>query len=209
MLKQVKQDYAVPGRENITIPFFDQHGRANFVVHEDNDRDGEQSILDWQERVKTYGVVAEVRGKPWAVCSPVCLPPYKLISFGSVGRAIYRVAQELKDGKLSGAAKANAEATMEAGMVDCTLWVDFLPSDVTAWLIGFHNRFHDGMTQHFLALLLATSKSRLNGPFTGTFTASPLGTARTARARPCCARSGSRSRRTTSTPPSLSMPRSP
>jgi hypothetical protein len=43
-------------------------------------------------------------------------------------------------------------------MVDCTLFVDFTPPDVIDWLVAFHNRWHDGMQTHFLALLLRTPK---------------------------------------------------
>jgi hypothetical protein len=159
LLQRVKQDYAVPGKQDIQVQLFDEDGRDNFIVHESNDRDGEQSILDWMDRIKQYGVVGDVRGKPWAVCSKGYKPPYRLVSFGSVGRALYRIAKLYKEGKITDPKEvSNVKASLDAGFVDVTLWVDWVPKDVTDWLINFHNRWHDGMSTHFLALMLKAPK---------------------------------------------------
>ena len=76
------------------MPWFMEDGQPMFICHPENIRHQEQSILQGVRSIVENGIIAEARGKPWAVASKGNAPPYQLISFGTISRAMYRAVEE-------------------------------------------------------------------------------------------------------------------
>ena len=100
----------------------------------------------YTNRVIHEGAVSGVRGQPWAQISKGGVPPYQLLSYGTLTRAIYAAHDRAPT-------NINVIETVKVGLQNVTLFSENTPVDVLEWLIDFHNSFHQGSSftvlQHF------------------------------------------------------------
>jgi hypothetical protein len=126
--------HQVPGKVKISVPWFSASGAPNFVCHNLNRRHREQDIVEMMNCLRDNGLIAEARGHPWAVVGPDGGPPYQLLTYGTLSRALYRAVAAWPENE-------NIRMTLEAGCEDLTLFVNKLPGQVVRWLRDYHNGF--------------------------------------------------------------------
>ena len=129
-------------RSNVKASFYDEANRTKLIVPDRrNLRRNAVQIQRFKQSVLRFGNIQGVRGAAIAVLSPGGGPPWNMITYGSVSRAVYMAAEEAWD-------SPNVQATLRQGlMVD--EYDPLLPDDVAEHLRDFFNRFHQGVTQTF------------------------------------------------------------
>ena len=150
LLNKVNSWYRVPPK-NRHVKLFSEDGARLFEMQSDNIRDQKVVEDDYVRSVLTKGNVSGVRGQPWAVLSEGEQPPFNLISYGTLARAIYRAAQAEPD-------NPNVLATLEQGLENLQVYSSKTPIDVIRWLRDFHNEFHGGSGFTVLELLKLVEK---------------------------------------------------
>lgn len=121
MLNKVVELYGVPGKKNVTIDWFnnDTH-EPNFKPHPDNERHQTVVVESYIEPIARQGVVAGVRGKPFALLSRGGTPPYLLITWGTLSRAFYEAVRRFPDNHL-------IQTSLQGGLADVTLLSERTP----------------------------------------------------------------------------------
>ena len=84
-------------------------------------------------RALREGVVAGVRGQPWAQVSKGGQPRYQLLTYGTLTRAVYAAWEREPQ-------NPDVAETIRAGLKSVTLFSGHTPQDVLEWLIDFRNR---------------------------------------------------------------------
>ncbi len=74
--------------------FFDSAGTQLVVPHKDNVRKNSVQIVRYKESIKKFGNIQGVRGQAVAVLSEGNKPPWRMLTYGSVSRAIYAAHAE-------------------------------------------------------------------------------------------------------------------
>lgn len=107
-------------RRDVKIMFYSEGDKGDrlLVMHECNHRHQEAVELEYMKKVLSMGAVGAVRGQPWAVESPPThkdakpedegQAPYRLLTFGTLTRAIYRAHELEKDNQ-------NVKETLDQG----------------------------------------------------------------------------------------------
>jgi len=86
--------WQVPGKQGVSMPWFDEQGRPNFVRHPEHDRNNEIVIEDYAAGIAQQGIVTASRGKAFGLLSPSSTGfPVLLITFGSLSKALYIATQ--------------------------------------------------------------------------------------------------------------------
>eukprot|EP00959_Pyramimonas_sp_CCMP1952_P206887 4327370-Pyramimonas_sp.AAC.1 len=112
------------------------------------------------EKGLTMGNIAGVRGQPWAVLSPghgkdgEGVPPYRLVSYATLTRAVYRAVSE-------DPIDANVKETLRQGLENVQVYRASTPRDVVIWLRDFHNEFHSGPGYTVVELLKLADAAEL------------------------------------------------
>ena len=112
-------------------------GNPCLIMHECNNRHQESTEHKYMMSIIAKGNAEGVRGEPWAVQTN---DPniFKMISFGTMTRAIY------KAWKKAGMSSKFVQATMEAGLRNGVESDASMPLDVCEFLRDYHNAFHGG-----------------------------------------------------------------
>jgi hypothetical protein len=122
---------------NHTVDFFDDANTPQLMMHPENQRHQEIVEEEYVRKILTMGNVGQVRGRPWAIASAGDKPPYKLVSYGTLTRAIYKAAA-------AEPRNPNVVATLKAGLEGVEIFSHRTPVDVVRWMVLFHNEFHSG-----------------------------------------------------------------
>ena len=128
-------------KTGITLPFFDEKGGQALERHELNRRQVKAVENRFTKSVLQHGNVPGVRGAPWAT-GTWGSPPYKLITYGTLSRAVYRAVAADPDNKV-------VQLSVARGLVGADLYRPDTPPDVVRWLKRYHNEFHDGSSYTF------------------------------------------------------------
>ena len=156
MLNKVVELYGVPGKKNVTIDWFnnDTH-EPNFKPHPDNERHQTVVVESYIESIARQGVVAGVRGKPFALLFRGGTPPYLLITWGTLSRAFYEAVRRFPDNHL-------IQTSLQGGLADVTLLSERTPPDVYKWVRDYHNQFHGGSSMTCIQVLTETEEIEAN-----------------------------------------------
>ncbi len=129
-------------RSNVKAAFFDETGRTKLIVPDRrNLRHNAVQINRFKSSVLKFGNIQGVRGAALAVLSPGNKPPWNMLTYGSVSRAVYLAAEE-------NFGSPNVQATLRAGLT-VDEFDPMLPDDVAEHLRDFFNSFHQGITITF------------------------------------------------------------
>ncbi|CAK0892601.1 unnamed protein product, partial [Prorocentrum cordatum] len=146
------------------LPFFSSgfgntNGTKLLVMHDMNRRDQGAVEEDYTLKVLSMGSVPGVRGQPWAVLTADRadpdgdgVPPYQLLTFGTLTRAIYNAISREPE-------NPQVEATLEAGLHGAQIYSCRTPPDVCEFLMEFHNEFHQGSGYTLIQFVQLTEKS--------------------------------------------------
>ena len=129
------------------LPYFTD-GEPTFVCHDLNQRHHSVVISSYVKSLRKYGLTQDVRGIACAVPSPGNKAPYRMLTFGSVTRAVYIAAEKYGDEEL-------IKKTLEIGLfVD--IYDEAMPSDAARFIRDYFNSFHKGAAVSFLEILNST-----------------------------------------------------
>jgi hypothetical protein len=92
MVDKAFEVYAVS--QSATLEWFGPDDNPLIVPHPDNMRAHKHVIAKYKKYAKIYGVIQGVRGQPWCVLSTDNRPPYKMLTWGSLSRAVYEALKE-------------------------------------------------------------------------------------------------------------------
>ena len=144
MLDRIFDLYAF--QRNANIKFFDEESRPQIVPHADNLRQHRQILAKYVQKVRKFGVVEGVRGQAWAVLSAEGRGPFRMLSWGTLSRAVYE-AHRIDP------TNPNVQKTLENGLRNVVLLHHRTPKDITDFLRDFHNRWHGGADKSFTDLV--------------------------------------------------------
>ncbi len=72
-----------------TLAFFNADGQEQLIDHPLNTRIEETTIEEYAESVERHGNVSEVRGAPFVQLSADDKPPYMMITYRQLSKAVY------------------------------------------------------------------------------------------------------------------------
>ena len=149
LLNKIFEAYRVmlPGADQM-LPFYSSDGAELLVDHPLNCRHQTLVVKEYCESVLKNGNVPGVRGAPWAVLSTGNTPPYKLITYRTLSKAVYMAKKVAPENPL-------VIASIEAGLPNAVLFDCRIPEDVVIWLRDYHNGFHNGASTSFVEVLKA------------------------------------------------------
>lgn len=140
------------------IPFYDDAGKRNFIMHADNEREQDSVIDRYVEGIVEYGINGDVRGRCFVLESAPSVSgsrqgPLQCITWGTLTRAAYR-AFETKG------AEPEVVAAKIAGMEDVCILHARTPRDVVLWLRDYHNQWHFGSGMTYIQVAWVVWPSR-------------------------------------------------
>ena len=122
LLEKIFADFAL--QRDITITWFSKTGSQLLFPHPLNIRGHKQVFAKYVVWVKKYSLTHGIRGSAWVVSSANLEPPYYLITWGSLGGAVYEAF------KTSGPESKKVELTKEKGLRGVTVFDHRTPAQV-------------------------------------------------------------------------------
>ena len=129
----------------MTLQYFTPEGNKALVRHPLNARKQDAVVMEYEKWVKEYGVLQQVRGSPCFVSVRDSYLKW-LITNASVTEAVYKAA-------VSDPSNPQVQATIAAGLQNCTEYHFDMPNDAVIWLRDKHNQFHAGSSSSVMELL--------------------------------------------------------
>jgi hypothetical protein len=127
-IRLVNKIFEVYGREVVNTAWYDTDSRELLVPHPDNIRHHDITIEDYIILLLKYGLNQDCRGQPWAVLSRENKPPYLMLSWGTLVRAVYAAARKYPHNK-------NIEETLKMGVTNIKLLDWRTPKDCRPCLL--------------------------------------------------------------------------
>ena len=132
--------------ENITIPWFDQHGRPNIQRHPLNMRKQDSVLERYVASILEKGIVTGVRSEAWMIFSPNRTFPALALSYGTLAEALYTAVERDPDNTFV----VNA---VRKGLPNVRMLNEQTPSNVLSFLKAYNNEFHGGSSWTIVELM--------------------------------------------------------
>eukprot|EP00973_Karenia_brevis_P036558 5040178-Karenia_brevis.AAC.1 len=151
MMSVIRKTYGVS--RNVTI-HFEKDGVWQLTNHPINDRVQDQTVMDYVSSIREFGYMPGMRGHAWAMLGPDARPPYLLISFDKLNRAIQYCSIHHADDD-------NVQRTLRSGLPDVELFSHRMPDDCVVYLRDKHNSMHGGSKTSFLEWISIAEKAEV------------------------------------------------
>jgi len=134
MLEECMVRYAV--NRDVTLQVWDaDKSQPLLLPHADNVRHQQQVVVEYMNNVLRQGVCQSVRGAAIAVSGVGGSPPHRMITWGTLIRAIFLARDKEPDNK-------KIQHFFDTGIEHCVLLHEKTPRDVIEWLRDFFNSWH-------------------------------------------------------------------